>query len=164
MPFCLINDQNMGWNRVCNGIIVHKIVKTKKKHMTTLKQNPFVFGNLLDDFFQAPSAYYPPVNILEKEKGFSIELKVPGIKKEDISIQIEKGLLIISYAHTDSKDQKLEKVIKKEFGIRSFKRTFSLDEKINTQTIDAVMEHGVLTLSLPLKENSVEPKTVISIK
>ena len=132
--------------------------------MTTLKQNPFVFGNLMDDFFPTTNAYYPPVNIHENEKGFSIELKVPGIKKEEVSIQMEKGLLTISFQSKENKEPKVEKLIKKEFSVKSFKRTFSLDEKINIEAIDAVMEHGILTLSLPLKESSNTPKTVISIK
>jgi HSP20 family protein len=132
--------------------------------MTTLKQNPFLFENLMDDFFPTTSAYYPPVNIMENEQGFNIELKVPGIKKEAINIQIEKGLLIISYQHGENKDSKTEKLIKREFSTKSFKRTFSLDEKINTQAIDAKMDDGILTISLPLKEESVEPKKTISIK
>jgi HSP20 family protein len=132
--------------------------------MTTLKQNPFVFGHLMDDFFPTTNAYYPPVNIHENEKGFSIELKVPGIKKEVVSIQMEKGLLTISFQSKENKEPKVEKLIKKEFSVKSFKRTFSLDEKINIEAIDAVMEHGILTLSLPLKESSNTPKTVISIK
>lgn len=132
--------------------------------MQTLKQNPFVFGNLLDDFFTAQNAYYPPVNISEQEKSFTIELNVPGIKKEDIQIQIEKGLLTISYKHTDQTELTTKQTIKKEFSVKSFKRTFSLDEKINAEAIDASLAHGILVLTLPLKEAIVAPKTVISIK
>ena len=132
--------------------------------MTTFKQNPFLFGNLMDDFFPTTSAYYPPVNIYENEKGFSIELKIPGVKKEEVSIQMEKGLLTISFQQVENKDDKLEKLIKKEFAIKNFKRTFSLDEKINSEAIDAKMENGILTLSLPLKESSNAPKKLINIK
>jgi HSP20 family protein len=132
--------------------------------MTTLKQNPFVFGQLLDDLFPAQNLYFPPVNIHENEKNFTLELKVPGIKKEDIQIQIEKGLLTIQYQHLDKTEIKAEKQIKNEFSIKSFKRSFSLDEKINCNAIDASMENGILTLVLPLKEPVVAPKTVISIK
>ena len=132
--------------------------------MTTFKQNPFLFGNLMDDFFPTTSAYYPPVNIYENEKGFSIELKIPGVKKEEVSIQMEKGLLTISFQQVENKDEKLEKLIKKEFAIKNFKRTFSLDEKINSEAIDAKMENGILTLSLPLKESSNAPKKLINIK
>ncbi len=164
MPLCLIISLKYAWNSICKGIIDQKFIKIKKKHMTTLKQNPFVLSHLMDDFFPAIPAYYPPVNIYENEKGFSIELNVPGIKKEDISIQMEKGLLTISYLPKESKEQKPAKLIKKEFSIKGFKRTFSLDEKINTEAIDASMEKGILTLSLPLKESINTPKTVISIK
>ena len=132
--------------------------------MTTFKQNPFLFGNLMDDFFPTTSAYYPPVNIYENEKGFSIELKIPGVKKEEVSIQMEKGLLTISFQQVENKDENLEKLIKKEFAIKNFKRTFSLDEKINSEAIDAKMENGILTLSLPLKESSNAPKKLINIK
>ena len=132
--------------------------------MTTFKQTPFLFGNLMDDFFPTTSAYYPPVNIYENEKGFSIELKIPGVKKEEVSIQMEKGLLTISFQQVENKDDKLEKLIKKEFAIKNFKRTFSLDEKINSEAIDAKMENGILTLSLPLKESSNAPKKLINIK
>ena len=132
--------------------------------MTTFKQTPFLFGNFMDDFFPTTSAYYPPVNIYENEKGFSIELKIPGVKKEEVSIQMEKGLLTISFQQVENKDDKLEKLIKKEFAIKNFKRTFSLDEKINSEAIDAKMENGILTLSLPLKESSNAPKKLINIK
>ena len=132
--------------------------------MTTLKQSPSLFGHLMDDFFPATPSYYPPVNILEHEQGFNIELKVPGIQKEEINLQIDKGLLIISYQHSENKESKTEKFIKKEFSIKGFKRTFSLDDKINTQAIDAKMDSGILTISLPLKEENVAPKKIISIK
>ena len=77
---------------------------------------------------------------------------------------MEKGLLTISFQQVENKDDKLEKLIKKEFAIKNFKRTFSLDEKINSEAIDAKMENGILTLSLPLKESSNAPKKLINIK
>jgi HSP20 family protein len=55
-------------------------------------------------------------------------------------------------------------LIKREFSTKSFKRTFSLDDKINSQAIEAVMENGILNLHLPLKEENLEPKKIISIK
>jgi HSP20 family protein len=142
-----------------------KIFKeTKKNNMTNLKQNPFVFGKLMDEIFPAPSTYYPAVNIYEAENCFLIELKVPGIKKEEMSIQMEKGLMTIIYNHAENKATKFKRLIKNEFATKSFKRTFSLDEKINTQAIEAKLEAGILTLTLPIKEAIVTPKTTISIK
>lgn len=142
-----------------------KLFKNLNKiNMTTLKQNPVLFGSLLEDFFPSKPLYFPPVNIYENDRGFNIELNVPGIKKEEMSIQIEKGLLIISYEHSNNNEEKNEKFIKKEFSKKSFKRTFSLDDKINSQAIEATMENGILNIHLPLKEENVEPKKIISIK
>ncbi len=132
--------------------------------MTNLKQNPFVFGKLMDEMFPAPTSYYPPVNIQESENSFVIELKVPGIKKEEINIQMEKGLMTIIYNHPENKELNFKRLIKNEFSTKSFKRTFSLDEKINAEAIVAKLDLGILTLTLPIKETIVTPKTTINIQ
>lgn len=132
--------------------------------MTTLKQNPVLFGSFFEDYFPSRPLYFPPVNIFENDRGYNIELNVPGIKKEEIKMQVEKGLLIISYDHPQNGEPKTEKFIKKEFSTKSFKRTFSLDDKINSQAIEASLENGILNVHLPLKEESVAPTKIISIK
>jgi len=77
---------------------------------------------------------------------------------------MEKGLMTIIYNHSENKEKKFKRLIKNEFSTKSFKRTFSLDEKINSEAIEAKMESGILTLTLPIKEAIVTPKTTISIK
>ena len=52
--------------------------------MTTLKQNPVLFGSFFEDYFPTRPLYFPPVNIYENDRGYNIELNVPGIKKEEI--------------------------------------------------------------------------------
>ena len=86
-------------------------------------------------------------------------------KKEEINIHVEKGLLTIQYEHkTDVTTNQPNKFIRKEFSIKSFKRTFSIDEKIDADKIDASYQDGILTLLLPKKEALVTPKKLISIK
>lgn len=134
--------------------------------MTVLKQTPLAFSNLFDEFFNAPSniVYAPSVNIFEKENVYVMELNVPGIQKEDIVLQIDKGILTIQYDHKAKIETSTDKIIRHEFGPKSFKRSFSLDEKINAGSIDAALENGVLTLTLPLKEDVSIPKKLINIK
>lgn len=147
------------------GIDLRKTHKNlKNTTMANIRQHPLLFSHLLDDFFPANNAYYPPVNIHENESGFKIELNVPGIKKEEISITSENSLLTIKYIHNEHKEEKNTKIIKKEFSTKSFERTFSLDEKINAEAIEASLENGVLTLTLPMKENVTNPKQLINIK
>lgn len=126
--------------------------------MSILKQNTSVFDELFNSF---PSNFgnsvpngYPTaaVNIHETAEGFHLELNAPGRNKEDFAIQIDKGLLTISYEKKESVEEKNYKTIRKEFTYKSFKRSFSIDENINTELIQARYENGVLKLLLPKKE------------
>lgn len=132
--------------------------------MTLLKQTPMTFNHLIDEFFNAPVGYNPPVNIFEKEQSFEMEFNIAGIKKEDINIQIEKGLLTIQFDNQASPLAENTKVIRKEFQNKPFKRAFTIDDKINTDHIEAVYENGLLKLTLPKKENAIPAKKTITIK
>ena len=94
----------------------------------------------------------PPVNIIESKEAYQIELVAPGRNKEDLVVSIEKGILTVSYEHKAETGKEQFKTIRNEFKSRSFKRSFSIDEKINTEAIEARYENGILYLTLPKKE------------
>jgi len=123
------------------------------------------FNNLLSDVFpQMPSLYKEdlknsiPVNIRETEKEYVLELVAPGMNKEDFSVKIDDNLLTISAEKKEEVSNEGEKFVHKEFKFQSFKRSFTLDEKINADAISAQYVNGVLTLNLPKKEE-VKPAT-----
>lgn len=126
--------------------------------MTITKHNYRTVNDIFDDFFR-PNTWAkegtltaPPVNIHETNEAFHLELVAPGLNKEDVKLNIEKGLLTISYekkTETGSQDYKTHR---KEFTITNFKRSFSLDDKINVDGIQAKYDNGVLKLLLPKKE------------
>jgi len=139
--------------------------------MSLVKNNPVYFGNLFDELFnQFPASWGKdtqtafstvPVNIHETKDGFHLELNAPGRNKEDFKIAIENNLLTISFEKKEETEQKEYKTIRKEFNYQSFKRSFSVDEKINTAAIQAKYENGVLKLYLPKKEEViVTPKQI----
>jgi len=102
-----------------------------------------------------------PVNIHESESGYNLEFNVPGRNKEDFKINVDKGLLTVSYEKQEQAENKDVKSIRKEFSFQSFKRSFSLDEKINAESIEAKYENGVLKVYLPKKEEvKVAPKQI----
>lgn len=124
-----------------------------------------VFNNLLSDVFpQMPSLYKEdvrhatPVNIRETEKEFTLELVAPGLNKEDFAINVADNLLTVSAEKKEEKANEGEKQIRKEFRFQSFKRSFTLDEKVAADGIAAQYVNGVLTLTLPKKEE-VKPAT-----
>ncbi len=127
--------------------------------MTYLKNNNV---NVFDELFNSfPTTWgkdtqigYPTasVNIHETDDAYHLELNAPGREKSDFSINVEKGLLTVSYEKKEETASNLYKTIRKEFTYRSFKRSFSVDEKINTEAIEARYENGVLKLLLPKKD------------
>lgn len=136
--------------------------------MTQFKNNSL---SVFDELFNAfPSTWgrdahagYPTasVNIHETEDAYHLELNAPGRKKEDFTIQVEKGLLTIGYEKKEENTEKAYKTIRKEFTYRSFKRSFSVDDKINTENIQARYEDGVLKVLLPKKDEvKVAPKQI----
>ena len=120
------------------------------------QHNSFFDDAFTRDFFGADfkskAISTPSANILETKDKFSVELSVPGWKKEDFNIQIEGKTLILS---AEKKDETREEGIKwnrREFRQHSFKRMFELSENINTAHIAAKYENGILSVDLPKKE------------
>ncbi|MCW3091319.1 MAG: heat-shock protein Hsp20 [Ferruginibacter sp.] len=95
---------------------------------------------------------FPPVNILENANAYQLEVSVPGLEKADFNIKLDGNLLTISADKKETVKKENEKVIRKEFGNKAFKRSFTLDEKIEASAIDAQYENGILKLNLPKKE------------
>jgi HSP20 family protein len=133
------------------------------------------FNNLMDDFFpQLPSLFLNepatnfgqvvPVNIKQNENGYVLDVIAPGFNKEDFKIHLEKNLLTISAEKQAEEENKNEKDIRKEYKYQSFKRSFTIDEKIDTEKIEAKYEKGVLRLNLENKEEVKKPTKQITIQ
>ncbi|HEX8461925.1 MAG TPA: Hsp20/alpha crystallin family protein [Segetibacter sp.] len=125
-----------------------------------------MFDEFLNSFpsnygVESKSSVAAPVNITESENGFNLDFNVPGRNKEDFKINVDKGLLSVSYEKQEQAENKDVKSIRKEFSFQSFKRSFTLDEKINAEGIEAKYENGVLKVYLPKKEEvKVAPKQI----
>ena len=123
---------------------------------------PRTFSYLLEDALQNAGSHFQeefnalstPVNILDNEKEYELQVFAPGIKKEDLKIVHEKNILTISYEHKEESTEKQGKFVSKEYRQRSFKRSFTLNEKIDAGKITARYNDGILTVSLPKKEQT----------
>ncbi|HEY8387847.1 MAG TPA: Hsp20/alpha crystallin family protein [Parasegetibacter sp.] len=114
-----------------------------------LNEFPSVFSNGF-----RTSGSYPLVNITENEKEYLLELAVPGYTKDQITIRVEDGLLTISGETTQSEEKKEGKFIRKEYSQQSFKRSFTIDEKIDIDGAKAKFENGMLQMVLPKKSDA----------
>lgn len=107
---------------------------------------------------------FPPVNILENANAYQLEVAVPGLEKADFNVKLDGNILTISTEKKEVSPVETEKVIRKEFSNKAFKRSFTLDEKIEAAAIEAKYENGILKLSLPKKEVAKVTTKEISIQ
>ena len=109
---------------------------------------PATFGKTFrEDVFS-----FPPVNIVENTNAYQLEVAIPGLEKADFNITLDGNILSISADKKEASQVETEKVIRKEFSHKAFKRSFTLDEKIEAAAIEAKYENGILKLNLPKKE------------
>ncbi|MEO9003969.1 MAG: Hsp20/alpha crystallin family protein [Ginsengibacter sp.] len=140
---------------------------TLKFNQPALKSFDIFLDNLMNDLpaTKNDGMSFPAVNIIETNDAYQLELNVAGRKKEDFKITVDKNILTVSFEkkedHGEENKEQNKKFVKKEFVIQSFKRSFTLDEKINADAIDAKYENGILLLSLPKKEEvKILPKEI----
>jgi HSP20 family protein len=104
---------------------------------------------------------HAPVNITEAKEFYKLELAVPGRNKEDFKINIDRNLLTVSFEKKEEVKEENETFVRNEFSFNSFKRTFTLNEKVDAERISAKYENGILVLNLPKKEELIQaPKEV----
>ncbi len=111
---------------------------------SNLIQNFFTpLPSLFRDDFQSPNLIRcVAVNINESENGYDLELVAPGFTKEDFKIDLAKKILTIS-AEKNIEENKDKKQIRREYKYQSFKRSFTVDENIDSENISAQYINGV---------------------
>ena len=101
----------------------------------------------------------PRVNVLEREDSFLIHAAVPGMKNDDIDIEVRDNKLTLSGRANDENKEETEEYRTKEFSQMSFQRAFQIGQWIGQDGITAKVENGILEVYLPKKE-AVKPKKV----
>src|ERR1041385_215189 len=94
----------------------------------------------------------PAVNIAETESEFHIELAVPGLKKEDFKINLDKNVLSVSAEKKAENVEEGKKYSKCEYSYSSFVRSFTLPEVADQAKIDAEYTDGILKLNVAKKQ------------
>lgn len=112
----------------------------------------------------AGNTWTPNVNISENEDAYLIELDLPGIKKENVKINVKDKMLEIEGERKSEEEKKDINWIRKEVFLGKFQRSFSLPEDVNMDKIDAKFSEGVLQVSLLKKEETKPKEIAIKVK
>lgn len=142
--------------------------------MNLVKRSTVPFPSIIDELFkpdwlggiQNLNPNVPAVNIKETDFNFEIELAAPGKTKEDFNIEIDHNVMTISSEQKEEKERVEEdgRYTRKEFSYTSFRRSFTLPESVNTDSINATYENGLLQIKLPKREEALpKPKRLVEI-
>ena len=96
---------------------------------------------------------YPKVNVYEYEDRIGIIAEIPGLKKKQLNIEVEDGVLTISGDKHGILDDKGATVLRRELKASSFKRSFELGDLLDTDSINASFDDGILSISI----DKIEP-------
>ena len=129
------------------------------------RQIDSVIDNLFNDFFNTVSrtpfntvnqkSNYPRVDIRENRESVTLDATVPGLRKEDVSIDYEDGHLKIS---AEKQNHDGDDFIHREIHRSAFSRWFSVDEdEYEVSNISANLVDGILSITIPKKEEAVKP-------
>jgi HSP20 family protein len=129
---------------------------------------PSTFSSLVDRFFSdwstrnGGSTFLPQADILENDKAYEIQFAVPGMSKEDFTIDLKDNYLTVSGERkfTSEKNEKNFRSVETQFG--SFSRSFALPENVDSSKINAKYTNGILEVTIP-KDEKKALKTTIKV-
>lgn len=119
---------------------------------------PSIFNEFFDDdlWRVTPAKQFasPAVNILENEKDYQVEIAAPGMTKDDFKVRVENDneLVISLEKKEEHKEDKKKNYLRQEFSYASYHQTFIIPEEVEVEHIAAAMNDGILTVTLPKKE------------
>lgn len=132
---------------------------------TKLRKSPFDrdFERLFDVFSgQETDFFAPSCEITDTEKSYRVSLDIPGLKKEEIDIEVKENALYITGERKFETKSEKDNVLRTERKYGKFSRVFSLPQNVNTEMIEARFEDGVLEVNLPKEEKAQSKKIAIN--
>ncbi len=123
------------------------------REFANLQERMEYFNRLLngtaDSEKRAKIDFVPTVNTREADDAYYIEVDLPGVKKEDVSIDINENIITISGERKLEDERKDDEFYRVESIYGQFERSFTLPDDVDTDNIEAKMENGVLSVKIP---------------
>jgi len=137
------------------------------RELTTLQNR---VNSLLQDYGRSnqeelttSGSFIPAVDVYEDDHKVVLKLEVPGVKQEELDVQVENQTLTVRGQRTFEKEEKEENFQRIERRYGSFSRSFTLPATINTESIRADYENGVLKIELARREEAKPKQIKVSI-
>ena len=120
-----------------------------------------LFGEIADG---RERAWMPAVDMVRDDGHLILRADAPGFKPEEITLEVEGGVLTVAGKHEESTDHKDEHFVRRERRYGSFSRTLPLPEGVEAKKIKAATHDGVLEVTIPLPKEAAKEKVTITPK
>jgi HSP20 family protein len=97
-------------------------------------------------------SWAPRIDVVEGESEIVLKADLPGLTADDVTIEVEEGVLNVSGSRTEEKEEKEERYVRRERRTGSFSRSMRLPKGVEPDDIKATCEHGVLEVTIPMPE------------
>ena len=139
---------------------------------STGNMGPRIFDDFFSDFFSPlaisgkhaglPANLELKVDIYEKDNTIVINAELPGVAKEDISVDIKGKLVTLGGERKSDEEIKDDTCYRRERRYGKFERTFNLPFEVNSDSVKATYNNGVLRLDIPKPEEQVATKITVN--
>jgi len=110
------------------------------------------------------SAWKPLVDIYETDEAIILKAELPGIKKDDVSVEVKDNVLTLKGVRTEEKEIKEKNYYRKERAFGTFSRAFNLQHRIQPDKIKARFKDGVLKIEIPKPEEEKPKQITVNVE
>lgn len=128
-------------------------LEAMSSHLNRIFGRPALPGAAAHDMLKMAD-WTPSVDISETDKEFLIKAEIPGVKKEDVKVTIESGMLTINGERKMEKEEKGKKFHRVERSYGSFVRSFRIPDGVDESKVKAEFKDGVMNVALPKSEKA----------
>lgn len=120
------------------------------------------FDRMLDETDSGRRAWMPAIDLVRDDGNLVLKADMPGIRPEEVKIEVEDGVLTVSGEHDESTEEKGDNYLRRERRFGSFSRSVALPAGVDAGDIQATTHDGVLEVRIPLPQES--KKATIEVK
>ena len=106
----------------------------------------------------------PAMDIAEHENELVVTAELPGVKKDQVKVTFENGILTVDGQRKPNEPRKDAEVLLNEMQIRDFSRSIRIDVEVDVNNITAELEDGILSVTLPKKEVAKPKQIEVKVK
>lgn len=136
---------------------------TRWDPFTELSELRSRFDRIFDEFAGGRErAWTPAIDVVRENGNLVVRADVPGIKPEEVKVEVEDDILTVSGEHEERTEEKGKQYMRRERRYGSFSRSMALPPGVDAKKITASTHHGVIELTIPLPQEAKSEKVTIT--